>query len=185
MLLERHWPLVREAAARLAWRLPRHVDGGDLESWGAFGLMDAADKFDPGRGVRFETYAGRRIQGAMLDGIRNFDWVPRLVRARKEKVVGMGSIDLPLRGGEGRERKVADVLEDRQAPVQERLAEKEGFSELVRSLPRVSRFLLTLLYVDGMTMKEAGRAAGFSESRVSQIHSEAVGVLKATVKRAG
>lgn len=62
--------------------LPSFVDRSDLVSYGTFGLLDAIEKFDADRGVRFETYAAVRIRGAILDGLRSMDWVPRSVRAR-------------------------------------------------------------------------------------------------------
>ena len=66
--------------------LPRSVDTGDLVSAGVFGLMNAIDKFDPDNGAKFETYAIPRIRGAILDGLRSLDWVPRSVRSRSRLV---------------------------------------------------------------------------------------------------
>ena len=81
-LLLRYAPIVRQVAARLGADLPPHVETADLVSAGIFGLMDAIEKFDPDRGVRFETYAASRIRGSILDELRAIDWVPRSVRAR-------------------------------------------------------------------------------------------------------
>lgn len=75
-------PLVKYVAGRVASGLPQSVDGADLVSYGVFGLIDAIDKFDPGRGFKFETYAISRIKGAILDELRSMDWVPRSVRAK-------------------------------------------------------------------------------------------------------
>ena len=73
-------------AGRLSAGLPRSVDTGDLVSAGVFGLMGAIDRFDPGQGVKFESYAVPRIRGAILDGLRALDWVPRSVRSRARTV---------------------------------------------------------------------------------------------------
>jgi RNA polymerase sigma factor for flagellar operon FliA len=67
-------------------KLPDLVELDDLMSAGTFGLMDAIEKFDLDRGVKFETYCARRIRGAILDGLRDMDWVPRLVRSRSGKL---------------------------------------------------------------------------------------------------
>lgn len=78
--------LVKFVAGRLAAGLPKSVDTGDLVSAGVFGLMGAIDKFDPANGAKFETYAIPRIRGAILDGLRALDWVPRSVRSRSRSV---------------------------------------------------------------------------------------------------
>ncbi|WP_216208799.1 FliA/WhiG family RNA polymerase sigma factor [Amycolatopsis aidingensis] len=75
-------PLVKYVAGRVGTGLPTHVDVGDLIQSGIFGLVDAIEKFDPDRGLRFETYAMQRIRGAILDDLRSQDWVPRAVRSR-------------------------------------------------------------------------------------------------------
>lgn len=84
-LIEAYLPLVRYHAERVWSRLPDEVDLDDLASAGVFGLMDAIDAYDSSRGVKFETYCVPRIRGAMLDELRNMDWVPRLVRSRARK----------------------------------------------------------------------------------------------------
>ncbi|WP_442785272.1 FliA/WhiG family RNA polymerase sigma factor [Amycolatopsis sp. H20-H5] len=75
-------PLVKYVAGRVGTGLPTHVDVGDLIQSGIFGLVDAIEKFEPARGLRFETYAMQRIRGAILDDLRSQDWVPRAVRAK-------------------------------------------------------------------------------------------------------
>ena len=85
-LIERYLEVVRYAAERMHTRLPNEVDVNDLMSAGLFGLMDAIDAFDPGRGVKFETYCAPRIRGAIFDELRSMDWVPRLVRSRTAKM---------------------------------------------------------------------------------------------------
>jgi RNA polymerase sigma factor for flagellar operon FliA len=85
-LMERYLPIVRYNAERISVKLPDEVDVEDLMSAGVFGLMDAIEAYDLGRGVKFETYCAPRIRGAILDELRSMDWVPRLVRARASKV---------------------------------------------------------------------------------------------------
>jgi RNA polymerase sigma factor for flagellar operon FliA len=79
-------PLVKYVAGRLGTGLPAHVDAGDLVQSGIFGLVDAIDRFEPERGLKFETYAMQRIRGAILDDLRAQDWVPRSVRSRAREV---------------------------------------------------------------------------------------------------
>lgn len=79
-------PLVKYVAGRVGTGLPTHVDVSDLVQSGIFGLLDAIEKFDPERGLRFETYAMQRIRGAILDDLRSQDWVPRSVRSRARDV---------------------------------------------------------------------------------------------------
>ncbi|NLL47631.1 MAG: FliA/WhiG family RNA polymerase sigma factor [Firmicutes bacterium] len=81
-LLNEYIPLVKYVAGRMAMNLPSSVEVGDLESFGFFGLLDALEKFDETRNIKFETYASTRIRGAILDGLRSMDWVPRSVRAK-------------------------------------------------------------------------------------------------------
>jgi len=81
-LLDAYIPLVKYVAGRMAMNLPSSVETGDLESFGFFGLLDALDKFDETRQIKFETYAATRIRGAILDGLRSMDWVPRSVRSK-------------------------------------------------------------------------------------------------------
>ena len=79
-------PGVRFLANRIASRLPAHVDVEDLIQVGMVGLLQSADRFDPERGVKFQTYANRRVEGAMLDYLRSLDWRPRSVRQRNRKL---------------------------------------------------------------------------------------------------
>jgi len=85
-LILHYSPLVKYVAGRVAVGLPQNVDQSDLVSYGIFGLIDAIDKFDPGRGFKFETYAIARIKGAILDELRSIDWVPRSVRAKARAI---------------------------------------------------------------------------------------------------
>jgi RNA polymerase sigma factor for flagellar operon FliA len=86
LLSEEYYPIVRYVAEKMIERLPHNVQVEDLVSSGVFGLFDAIEKFDLSRGVKFETYCVNRIRGAMLDELRHMDWVPRLTRARANKL---------------------------------------------------------------------------------------------------
>jgi len=85
-LILNYSPLVKYVAGRLASSLPQTVDTADLISYGIFGLIDAIEKFDPGRAIKFETYAISRIKGAIIDELRAMDWVPRSVRSRAREI---------------------------------------------------------------------------------------------------
>lgn len=85
-LIVHYAPLVTIVATRIVVRLPDTVELGDLVSYGMFGLIDAVEKFEPERGFKFETYAGTRIRGAIIDELRAADWVPRSVRSKARAV---------------------------------------------------------------------------------------------------
>ena len=79
-------PLVKYVAGRLMVHIGQNVDYDDLVGYGIFGLIDAIDKFDPSKGVKFETYASFRIRGAIIDNIRRMDWVPRTLRQKNKHI---------------------------------------------------------------------------------------------------
>ncbi len=79
-------PLVKVVAGRLSMYLGYNVEYDDLVGYGIFGLIDAIDKFDPGKAVKFETYASLRIRGAILDQIRKMDWIPRTIRQKQKRI---------------------------------------------------------------------------------------------------
>jgi RNA polymerase sigma factor for flagellar operon FliA len=85
-LILHYSPLVKFVAGRVAAGLPQNIEQADLVSYGIFGLIDAIDKFDPGRGFKFETYAISRIKGAIIDELRSIDWVPRSVRSKARSI---------------------------------------------------------------------------------------------------
>ena len=84
-LILEYAPLVKAVAGRLSMYLGYNVDYEDLVSYGIFGLIDAIDKFDCLKEVKFETYASLRIRGAILDQIRKMDWIPRTIRQRQNR----------------------------------------------------------------------------------------------------
>lgn len=113
-LLEHYLPLVAHLARRLWARLPEGVELDDLASAGVFGLLDAIDHFDAGRGVKFETYCQPRVRGAMLDELRKLDWAPRLVRQREALLKAAGA---ELERKLGRKATVAELARHLQLSV--------------------------------------------------------------------
>jgi len=105
-LVLQYSPLVKYVAGRVRSGLPSSVDQNDLVSDGVIGLMDAIDKFEPDRGLQFQTYAVSRIRGAMVDGLRASDWVPRSVR---EKIRGIDAAQARLERQLGRPAKDPEV----------------------------------------------------------------------------
>src|SRR4051794_32919831 len=81
-LIVEHLSLIKHVAHRVATRLPATVEIGDLVNAGVLGLLDAVDKFEPDRGVKFKTYAELRVRGAIIDSLRALDWAPRSLRRR-------------------------------------------------------------------------------------------------------
>src|SRR5256885_16602413 len=85
-LILHYSPLVKYVAGRVSVGLPQNIEQGDLVSYGIFGLIDAIEKFDTTRGIKFETFAIARIKGSIIDELRSIDWVPRSVRAKARSV---------------------------------------------------------------------------------------------------
>lgn len=123
--------LVRYVAGRLAMGMPSQVELDDLESYGLFGLLEAIERFDPGRGVKFETYAMTRIRGAIIDGLRADTWAPAL----KQKVKQMDEAQAQLETQLGRE------------PTDEELGARLGLSasDLVRRRSEVAAAVILSL----------------------------------------
>lgn len=212
-------PLVRYVAGRVAVGLPPSVELDDLVSYGLFGLVDAIDKFDPARGVKFETYAAGRIRGAIIDGLRAADWVPRSVRQRAREVeqtvakleaelgrppseeeicralglklsqyrdllrelqvINLCSLDELLVGDDEDHRtRVGELVEDPHAtdPVAAAATQevKRFLAEAIDELPERERLVIALYYYEGLTLKEIGAILEVTESRVSQIHTQAI-----------
>ena len=107
-------PMVKFVAGRLGAGLPSHVDDADLISYGLMGLIGAIERFEPERGIKFETFAMTRIRGAIIDELRSLDWVPRSVRARAREI-------------EAAQSRLEHELQ--RAPTDEELAAKLGIGE--------------------------------------------------------
>jgi RNA polymerase sigma factor for flagellar operon FliA len=131
-LIVNYAPLVKYVAGRLGSGLPAHVDEGDLVSYGLLGLINAIDRFDPERDIKFETYAIARIRGSIIDELRALDWVPRSVRSRAREI----------------ERAIRELeCKLGRAPNDEEIAAKVGLTadELEESLTDISRSSIAAL----------------------------------------
>lgn len=85
-LVEKYSPLVKYVAGKVAIGMPQNVEFDDLVSYGSFGLLDAINKFDPSREIKFKTYAMTRIRGSIFDELRSIDWIPRSIRQKAKQV---------------------------------------------------------------------------------------------------
>lgn len=110
-IILRYAPLVKYVAGRVAIGLPSNVEFDELLSCGIFGLMDAIEKFDALRGIKFETYAIARIRGAILDGLRSNDWVPRSVRQKARRLERVCAELENKLGRSATDQEISDALE--------------------------------------------------------------------------
>lgn len=221
-LVTEHVDLVKRIAHHLAARLPSTVDINDLTQSGMVGLLEAAGNFDASRGASFETYAGIRIRGAMLDDIRKHDWTPRSVHHKYRQLAEAINT---LEGETGRAAKAEDVaarvgisideyhkiladsagsrlfsfeetLEEptlqrkapsSSAPLPEQQLDQDQFraqlSASIEQLPEREQLVLSLYYERELNLKEIGAVLNVSESRVCQIHGQAVLRLRAVAQR--
>ncbi len=223
-LINTYAPLVRFVVARLGIPATSMLEADDLVSYGMIGLINAIDRFDPARGVRFEAYATSRIRGAVIDQLRTLNWLPRsavtrvrhiestlatleqrLGRPPKEEEVAIElgvsteryrhmlhevgisvlSLDAPLASvmQDDEVTSLGDLLEDSSATEPSEEAERhemiELLSEAIDRLPERERLLLSLYYQEELTMKEISKVISVSESRVCQLHMQAVMRLRA------
>jgi len=217
-------PLVKYVASRVATGLPATVEQADLVSYGMFGLMDALEKFDMGRNIKFETYAITRVRGAIIDELRALDWVPRSVRSKARDVekayasvearehraptddeiadelgtstsglhdmvtqisfVSVMALDEMVSFGHDRGEGLSllDTLADRSAV--DPISGIEGgelramLSSAINGLSEREKLVVILYYFEGLTLSEIGEVLGVTESRVCQIHTKAVGLLR-------
>ncbi|MGH8206807.1 MAG: RNA polymerase sigma factor FliA [Steroidobacteraceae bacterium] len=216
-LVRKHADLVKRIAYNLAGRLPPQVEVADLVQAGMMGLLEAAQNYASGRGASFETYAGIRIRGAMLDALRKLDWAPRSVH-RKARAAALALREVESRlGAEATETDVAaqmgvpvteyqqilqDALgcqllrlhegDDESSPL-DRLpdgspdpegvaleeARRQAIAKAVRALPEREQLVLSLYYEQELNLKEIGAVLKVTESRVCQLHGQALLRLKA------
>ncbi|MDH5229321.1 MAG: RNA polymerase sigma factor FliA [Gammaproteobacteria bacterium] len=217
-LVVQYAPLVKRIAYHLISRLPPSVLPDDLIQAGMIGLLEAARNYDSTQGASFETYAGIRIRGAMLDEIRRSDWAPRSVHKKARMVAEAVRFIENQTGRDARDHEVADALgipldeyhqmlmvasgyrvtsfeeitpgdeafvdtflEDSSSPLDG--LQKEDFkrclAEAISSLPERERLVMALYYDEELNLREIGEVLGVSESRVCQIHSQAVIRLQA------
>ncbi|MDH4273483.1 MAG: RNA polymerase sigma factor FliA [Gammaproteobacteria bacterium] len=217
-IVTKHGPLVKRIAYHLISRLPPSVQRDDLIQAGMIGLLEASRNYDATQGASFETYAGIRIRGAMLDEIRRSDWAPRSVH-KKARVVAEAIRTIEHQTGrDARDQEVADKLglslseyhkvlqdgvgyrvlsyEDMGAGDDDFMESyashqmgpldgvqqddfKRSLAEAIASLPERERLVMALYYDEELNLREIGEVLGVSESRVCQIHSQAVVRLQA------
>ncbi|MCX6344285.1 MAG: FliA/WhiG family RNA polymerase sigma factor [Armatimonadetes bacterium] len=217
-LIQHYAYLVKITAGRVVSSLPPNVERDDLISAGIIGLIKAIDQFDTKREVKFETYAIALIRGAILEMLREEDWVPRSIRERvkalertylaleshlgrpakdEEVAVAMGleidafhtlladtgrasllSLDDVVLSSEGNEKiHLADVVRDETANTLKDVESgvmRESLGEGIDRLPDREKLVIALYYYEGLTFKEIGKILEVSESRVYQLHTQAV-----------
>jgi RNA polymerase sigma factor for flagellar operon FliA len=110
LFIKQYAPLVKYVAGKVAVGMPHNVEFDDLVEFGVFGLLDAIDKFDPDKNVKFKTYAVTRIRGAIFDELRSIDWVPRSIRQKTREVEeAIGSLEAQL-GRTATDQEIANSL---------------------------------------------------------------------------
>lgn len=217
-LIEEHSTLVKRIAHHLKGRLPASVQVDDLIQSGMIGLIEAARKYDPSKGASFETYAGIRIRGAMLDEIRKGDWAPRSVHRNSRRIAEAIRFVEGQTGRDAQDHEVAKALEmtldeyyhhlqdgagsrlfsfedlltqqgEREnefmgaetSPLETLHGDKfrQQLASAIAKLPEREQLVLALYYDEELNLKEIGAVLDVSESRVSQIHSQAAYRLRA------
>lgn len=214
-LVKVHATLVKRIAHHLLGRLPQSVQLDDLIQAGMMGLLEAARHYDASKGASFETYAGIRIRGHMLDEVRRNDWVPRSVYRNSRKISEAVQIIENKLGREAKDFEVAaalnitlteyhDMLQDSAGShlygfddlgvTDDVLHSEEGdkptisephadvlrddlmthLTQVIDRLPQKEQLVLSLYYEQDLNLKEIGEVIGVSESRISQILSQAI-----------
>jgi RNA polymerase sigma factor for flagellar operon FliA len=222
-VIRRYLPLVKRIAYHMMARLPASVEVDDLIQVGLIGLMDAVERFDGSQGAQFESYATQRIRGAMLDDLRDADWLPRHIRQKSRQIesainklaqrngrppseqeisaeMGISLSDYQSMLGDVKGNQLLyyeDFSDDESSDFLERylvddlsdplsLLEDDGFRKglisAIEDLPERERNLMGMYYEQDMNLKEIGAVMGVSESRICQLHSQAVARLRAKMK---
>lgn len=186
------YPMVERIAHKAAstYGLPSGLDTEDLISSGVLGLAEAWDRYDPDRGVAFEAFAIPRVKGAVIDAIRASDWVPRKARQRArmtgEPVAVLVSIDADRSFGDEGDHSAADRIVDESAEVPgAELLAVESRRELMGALNRLpdrERTIVTLHYFERVALQDIAKSFGVTESRVSQLHTRALRLLRAALE---
>jgi RNA polymerase sigma factor for flagellar operon FliA len=207
-LVLQYAPLVKYVAGRLRTRMPDTVEQDDLVSDGVLGLIDAIERFEPARGLSFQTFAVPRIRGAIIDGMRSMDFVPRSVR---DKLRSVHRARVALEERLGRAPEDTEVAREAGIPVQQLrdltrqansshanlddfdLADElssaadhpveqgdtnASLMRVVDQLAERDQVIIALYYFEGLTLAEIGQVLGVTESRVSQVHRRATMTLR-------
>lgn len=210
--------LVKRIAHHMMGRLPANVQLDDLIQAGMIGLLEAAQKFDQSKGASFETYAGIRIKGSIVDEMRRGDWVPRSVHRNGRRIQEAMNVIEARTGRDATDVEIAEELDislpeyhamaqdsvsgrlfsfeedvgeddpgissDLHNPLTgpaeavQKQALQVALASAIDDLPERERLVLSLYYDEELNLKEIGLVLGVSESRVSQIHSQAALRLK-------
>ena len=207
-LVLQYAPLVKYVAGRLRTRMPDSVEQDDLVSDGVLGLMDAIERFEPARGLSFQTFAVPRIRGAIIDGMRSMDFVPRSVRD-KLRLVHRAQVTLEERLGRVPEdtevaREVGipvqqlrdlsrqansnhanlddfDLADELSSAADHKVEQGDTNASLMRVVDQLAerdQVIIALYYFEGLTLAEIGQVLGVTESRVSQVHRRATSTLR-------
>lgn len=173
--------LVWYVVNRIKPRLPVSVSDDELYSAGLYGLMNAARSFDADRGAGFKTYAYHRIRGAILDELRRLDFLPRSLRDRARAAGEDAPVVLPIPTDEDGHESLAST---RGNGVSEQRDLGVALHRAIDELPDRMRVVMALYYREGLKMREIGERLQLTESRVSQIHSNAVSRLRRVMRLA-
>jgi len=217
-IVEQHTNLVKRIAHHMVARLPANIQVDDLIQAGMIGLLEASKNFETGKGASFETFAGIRIRGSMLDEIRRGDWAPRSVHRNSRMLAEAVRKVENETGRDARDQEVAeklgipldeyhhilndvtsgriigiedlgvsedvlvsgtqDTTHDEPFADVEHSAFQGALAKAIRGLPERECLVLSLYYDEELNLKEIGQILDVSESRVSQIHSQAMVRLK-------
>jgi RNA polymerase sigma factor for flagellar operon FliA len=225
-LILAHLPLVKFLVGRISAKLPSHLDQQDLMSAAIIGLITAAERFDPTRGIQFKTFAEKRIRGTIMDELRSQDWLPRGLREKYKKLevefsrleqklkrnpsseeiaLAMGmelneyfdlleevhslsfvSLDDYMEDDEGTPFGLMDFISDKgeENPQNKLMAYQlvKALGECIEALPEKERIVVTLYYYEELNLKEIGEVLSLTESRISQLHSQAILRLRSKMK---
>lgn len=225
-LILQHLPLVKFVVGRIAAQLPSHIDQDDLTSAAIIGLITAAERFDPTRGVQFKTFAEQRIRGTIMDELRAQDWLTRSMRDKFKKlerifgelehrhgrnptseevsqalgmtldeyyrmleeinILSFVSLNDNWEDEDGSPFGLLDVLEDTgiENPQSQLMARQmlDNLADSIDGLPEKERLVVTLYYHEELNLKEIGEVMGLTESRISQLHSQAVVRLRSKMR---